>query len=48
MSHSMVGEIKKRILLFDWEVSIEGFSREKKLGGVVINNLIPFSWSNSP
>jgi hypothetical protein len=38
----MVGEIKTRVLHFDWEVSIEEFSREKKLGGVIINNLIIF------
>ena len=38
----MAGEIKTRVLHFDWEVSIEEFSQEKKLGGVVINNLIIF------
>jgi hypothetical protein len=44
----MVGEIKKRILHFDWEVSFEEFSLEKKLGGVVIKNLFLFSWPNTP
>jgi len=44
----MVGEINKRIFHFDWEVSFEDFSREKKLDGVIINNLILFSWPNTP
>jgi hypothetical protein len=45
----MAGEIKKSILHFDLEVSIEEFSLSLGggIGGIFIHNLIIFSWSNS-